>query len=121
MERIRYYADISIKRGCGFGLLAIATAVVGMGHDMKLALKAAAIMVTLMGVILLIKAARAPRRNYRNTEVWLLMGKKHDLPEERAQAAFAAVLREVYLKHADIAAGAALVLWIAGLLLWLAS
>lgn len=77
MERLRYYADLSIRRGCSFGLLAIGTGVVGMASDMRLATKAAAIGMSLMVAILLLKAMQAPRRSYKRTELWILIEKKH--------------------------------------------
>ena len=63
--------------------------------------------------ILLLKAAEAPTRNYRRTEVWLLLGKQHDLPEARAQAIFGEVLRSTYVQFARITAVTSVVLWIA--------
>lgn len=116
MERIRYYADLSIRRGCGFGLLAIATAMVGMGHDILLAAKSGAIMLTVMWSVLVAKGLRAPAKSYRRTEVWILLDKRHDLPEYRAQEVFGYVMRERYLWHAQVVAVVALILWgIAGL------
>ena len=52
VERIRALADVSIRRGCGFGLIAIATAMVGVGHDIALAAYGGSIMVALMGAML---------------------------------------------------------------------
>jgi hypothetical protein len=112
MNRIRTYADLSIRRGCGFALLGIATFMVGMASDAVLAFRSGAIMVSLMMAILLLKGFRAPRRNYKTTEVWILMDKRHGLPESRAQQVFGSVLRDRYLWHAEIVALAALGLWI---------
>lgn len=112
MERLRYYADLSIRRGCGFGLLAIGTAVVGMASDMRLATKAAAIGMTLMVAILLLKAMQAPRRSYKRTELWILIDRKHSFPEARAQEVFGNVLRERYFWHAEVAAIGAAALWL---------
>jgi hypothetical protein len=111
MERLRYFADVSIRRGCSFGLLAIATAVVGMSSDMKLAAKAAAIGMSLMTAILLLKAHQAPTRSYKRTELWILIDRRHDFPAERTQQVLGNLLRERYLRHAEIAGIGALALW----------
>jgi multidrug efflux pump subunit AcrB len=112
MERLRHYADLSIRRGCSFGLLAIGTAVVGMASDMRLATKAAAIGMSLMVAILLLKAMQAPRRSYKRTELWILIDRKHGFPEARAQEVFGNILRERYFWHAEIAAIGAAALWL---------
>jgi hypothetical protein len=115
MDRIKYFADVSIRRACGFGLIAIATAAVGVSSDALLALKLAAICATAMVAILLAKAMQAPTRNYKRTEVWLLLDKRHDLPEARAQQVFGNILRDRYMWHATVTAGAAAFLWLATL------
>ncbi len=111
MERIRHLADLSIRRACGFGLLAIVTAMVGMASNMALAVKLGAICATLMGVILIIKGMRAPTLDYRRTEVWIMLDRRHDLPEGRAQQVFGNILRDRYMWHATLTAGAAVVMW----------
>lgn len=111
MEQIRHYADLSIRRACGFGFLGIATAMVGVYTDIVLAMRLAATGVTLMGAILLLMGLRAPRRSYKKTEVWILLDKRHNLPEARAQEVFGNILRDRYLWHATLVAVAALALW----------
>jgi hypothetical protein len=120
MERIRYFADLSIRRGCSFGLLAIATSVIGMASDMKLATRAAAIWMSLMAAILLLKALQAPKRSYKRTELWILIEKRHEFPEQRAQQVFGNILRDRYVWHAEVAAIGAVLLWLLSfvLLLW---
>lgn len=115
MDRIRYLADLSIRRACGFGLIAIATAAVGMSSDAVLALKLSAISASAMVAILVVKALQAPSRNYKRTEVWIMLEKRHDLPEARAQQVFGNILRERYMWHATVTATAAGVLWLATL------
>src|SRR3990172_8293169 len=112
MDRIFYYADLSIRRACGFGYIAIATAVVGLYWDAALMVKAAAIGVSLMVAILLYKALEAPKRPYKRTELWLLLNKTHDFPESRVQTVLGGVLRDRYLWHATVTGIAALVLWL---------
>jgi hypothetical protein len=112
MERIRHYADISIRRGCGFGFLAIATAMVGTSSEMLLSAKIGATSLTLMSMILVLKAVQAPGRSYKRTEVWILLNHRHDLPEPRAQQVFGSILRDRYLWHATVAASIAMALWL---------
>ena len=114
-DRIRQLADISIRRGCGFGLLAVATAMVGMAHDIALAAYGGAVMVALMGAILMLKGFRAPQRGYRSTELWLLLERRHGLPEGEAQAVIGGILRERYYWHAQWAGGIAAGLWLLSL------
>jgi hypothetical protein len=55
---------------------------------------------------------RAPIRNYKHTEVWVLLDKQHGLPEPRAQQVIGNVLRDCYLRHATLVAAAAAILWL---------
>jgi hypothetical protein len=112
MEQIRHFADISIRRGCAFGFLAIMTTMVGTSSQMLLSAKIGATLLTLMSIILVLKAVQAPSRNYKRTEVWILLGHRHDLPEARAQQVFGSILRERYLWHATVAASIAMALWL---------
>lgn len=112
MDRIQSCADLSVSRGCSFGYLAIATAMVGMAWDMSLAMKMGAIGASFMLVVLLMKGLRAPIRNYRHTEVWILLDKQHGLPEPRAQQVIGNALRDCYLRHATLVAIAATTLWL---------
>lgn len=116
-ERILQAADLSIRRGCGFGLIAVATTMVGLASDMALATSGAAIMLALMGAILALKGFRAPQRSYRTTEVWLLIDRRHDLPEGEAQAVIGRILRERYFWHAGWAATIAAGLWLLSVVL----
>lgn len=111
MERIRYFADQSIRRACGFGFLAISTGMVALYWDMAVSFKLGATGVTFMVAILLWKAYDAGSRRYKHTEVYLMMDKRHDLPEERAQQVFASILRERYLWHATVTSVAAVAMW----------
>jgi hypothetical protein len=112
MERIQHFADISIRRGCGFGFLAIATAMVGLSADIVIALKTGATSVTLMVAILVLKGLHAPTRSYKDTEVWILLDKRHGLPEARAQQVFGNILRDRYFWHATLVASAATFMWL---------
>lgn len=118
MERVRYLADLSIRRGCGFGLIAIGTAMTGMAGDLAMAVKGGAIMVTLMGAVLVFKALRASATNYRRTEVWIMLDKQIDgWPPHRLQQLIGGTLRERYLWHAEMTAMVAFAMWVMTFLL----
>ncbi len=119
LDRIRELADISIRRGCGFGLIAIGTASVGVSFDAFVAVKLAAICATAMVAILFIKAMQAPTRPYKHTEVWIMLERRHGLPEQRAQQVFGNILRERYMWHATVTATGAGILWLAAVALML--
>ncbi|MBI3452060.1 MAG: hypothetical protein HY057_04370 [Rhodospirillales bacterium] len=88
-----------------------------MAYDASLAVRAGALLLTLMGTILVIKSIRAPVRNFRHTELWILLDRQHGLPENQAQQMIGGVLRDRYMWHAQITAVAALVLWLLAFLL----
>lgn len=111
-DRIRELAAVSIGRACLFGVLAIATFMFGLTAWPGIAMRSGAIMFLVTAAILMLKAVQAPTRNYRRTEVWLLLGKQHDLPEPRAQAIFGEVLRSTYIRFARMAMAASVVLWV---------
>jgi len=87
----------------------------GMMGWPDLAMRSGAILFLMATAILMLKAAQAPRRNYRRTEVWILLGKRHDLPEARAQAIFGEILRSTYVRFARMTLSASMVLWIVDL------
>ena len=122
VERVRYLADLSIRRGCGFGLIAIGTAMTGMSADIRLAVRGGALLFTIMGVILVCKSLRAMAKHYRRTEVWILLDGKVDWPEDRRQQLIGGTLRDRYMWHAERTALAALALWlVAFVLAWVRS
>lgn len=113
IERIKACADASIRRALGFALLGIWTAMVGMSSDLLLAVRGGALMITAAWAVLLILAWRAPHRPYKRTEVWLMLDRKHCLPEERAQAIIGGVLKDRYGWHAGATAAVACFMWAA--------
>jgi hypothetical protein len=119
MNRLRHYAELSIRRACGFGFVAIGTMMVGMAWDVPLAVKSGAVLTAFMAGFLWWKAQQAPTRNYRHTEVFLMMDRRHDFPEARAQQVFGGVLRDTYLRHATFIAGISALMWLVYFALWL--
>lgn len=115
VERIRGLAYLSIGRACLFAVLAIVTVMSGLIGWPVMAFRSGAILAMFAAAVLAMKALSAPRRNYRHTEVWVLMGRRHDLPEDRAQQVFGGVIAETYWRFVDYAAISALALWVATL------
>jgi hypothetical protein len=80
MDRIEYLADVIVRRGCGFALLAICMVMLGLSHDLLLCLKSGAILEALHGSVLGLFAYNAPKWNHKSTELWVLLNKGADLP-----------------------------------------
>ena len=112
MERIRFFARMSVRRGCGFALLGIITVLIGLSPHPALALRATATLLTLMVAVLLILVARAPRTHYHRRELWMLLDHWHGLPERHAQSLITLAMQETFLAYADRTALAALVVWV---------
>lgn len=100
MDRIRRLAELSVARGCAFALLGISTFVLGLSGEPGLAVRSAAILLTLMAVVLWHRGRSAEAVHYRRREVWLMMRGRVDLPEERLHTLISGVMRDVYLTYA---------------------
>ena len=109
MDRIRQCAQISVGRGVSFGLLAVGTITISFIWDPLLAVRAAAILLTLQAAVLWLLGEAAFRVHYRRREVWLLLDRQHGLPEERAQQVISNIMRDTlhtFARHIGVAAGA---------------
>lgn len=111
MERIEQLAVLSVRRACGFAVIAICTAMSGLLYDLSLALHVGALLATIGLAVLLYKTHEAPRRDHRKTELWLLLGREPGLPEAVAGRVINAALHDVYKRHAAYAAVVAVALW----------
>lgn len=120
MDEIRAFADMSVRRGCGFAGLAVITVVIGLSFDPVLAAKSGAILTSMMTAVLAWMAHLAPQQPYRRTEVWLMLDGKSGLSDEAAQRVVGQALRDSYLLHAEMAAYVALCLWVVALICWVA-
>jgi hypothetical protein len=109
-EDIRRYAELSVRRGCGFALMAIVTAMVGFSGAPWIAVRSGALFMLIAAVILFWKGWTARSRNYRHTEVWLMIEDAPALPRERLQSMIGGALAEVYFSHARLAAYVALIM-----------
>ena len=116
-DDIRNFAELSVKRGCGFAAMAIVTAMVGFSSEPWIAVRAGAVFVVIAAVILFWKGWSARTRNYRRTEVWLMIEDVPALPRERLQDMIGGALADVYFAYARQAAYIALGMCLIGLLL----
>lgn len=112
MDNIRAMAMLSVRRGCAFAALAIVTVMFGLFSQPLLSLRSGAVLTTLAAVVLFWKALEAPTRNYRHTELWIMLERTPDMPERHAGRVVNGILHEVYLSHAEAAAAIAGGLWL---------
>ncbi|MFO7484234.1 hypothetical protein [Oceanibaculum nanhaiense] len=117
MDRIKTCAEISVRRGTAFALLAVGMLMVAFSFDVTLSLKIGAGTMIIMATILGYLAIMAANTDYRKTETWLLLGKTHPLPENRLQKVIGGTLREIYQRYARYSAGGAFSLWLASLVI----
>jgi hypothetical protein len=73
MERVNELALISVGRAVGFTALAIGTFMVGLAADLLTCLRTGGILTLITALILLMRGLQAPRRNYKQTEVWIML------------------------------------------------
>lgn len=119
MDRIEYLADITVRRGCSFVLLAICTVMLGLSYDLLLCLKSGAILQALHGSMLGLFAYNAPKWNHRSTELWVLLNKGADLPPNYPPEQLLEVLRKTYLRYAEMAGVVTLALCTGALIVWM--
>jgi hypothetical protein len=119
MDRLRYLAFVSVGRGSGFAGLAIFTVMVALSFDPLLAAKSGAILLTLATVILRYFAMRAPERDHRRTELWVMLEPEAAPPPALAQRLVGKVLAETYSRFSDWALYGAAALWAVSAVLWL--
>lgn len=104
-------ADLVIRRALGFAGLAIVLVVLSLSFQLALALRSAAMLVTLLWLMVLLKLAYVPGQDMRQSEIWLMVAERHSpdaLPMQAAmRMAFASRLRW----HADRIGAGAVALW----------
>ena len=115
-DRIRRTAHLSVMRGCGFGMLAIVTGMMGAAITPALVLKTGGFGMLLMAFILILKASRADRVPFRSTEVWIMLDKKDRPPEALAPAMITQARRGALLFYAYYSAVIGVVLLSGGLI-----
>ena len=97
------------------------TAMTGFIAEPVVGLRIGAALVAITACVLMIKAHNAPQRPYRQTELWLLMDRHSDLPEDRIQQILGGVLADTYGRYARYAIIIAIGFWLMAIgsdLLW---
>lgn len=117
LQKIERVAHVSVARACGFGALAIVTFMVGLSADVVNCLKTGGLLSLLMCAVLVLKAWFAGQRNYKHTELWLMLGPQDRPHASIAQQVITNVLRDTFLHFAMHAAFASLLLLSGALLL----
>lgn len=120
MNEIEKLADLSVKRGCAFALLAITTVMTGLAGMPLIALKSGAILLALMVAVLSFRAVFAANQSCRRTEVWVMLGQNRRPPEAQAQRLISEALRAAYWRYAELSAVGSLILWLLALVFWAA-
>lgn len=117
MEHLHKAAQECVGRAVGFAGLGIFTVTAGLVFDPLLAARTAAVMMSLLTVVLLLKAQGAMRRDYRLTELWIMLPQEFRPPKAYAQWAASTVLRDTYMWFAQFAAAVTAVAWVVALIL----
>jgi hypothetical protein len=115
MDEMRKVAFFTVGKATAFGLLAIVCVMVGVSYRPTACMQTGGILMLLMTIILLIKARGALSRDYKRTEMWLLLPDDFRPPEAYAQWATATVMRDAYLTFAMIGAGLTALLFVLAL------
>lgn len=119
MEELRKAAFISVARGCGFGMLAIICVMVGMSFNPRAVFQGGGIMTLMMTFILVLKARNALTKDYKKTEMWLILPENFRPPERYAQWATATVMRDAYFTFAQYTALISILMWVMALIIGL--
>lgn len=122
MDTIRELADHGIRRALAFAGLAVALTVLALTFDPVLALRTGAVLTAAVWAFLWFAALRAPHRDIRRTELWVMLsGAQGDavrrLLRGNPQDLLGTLLRDRLLWHADRVAAVALGFWTVALLL----
>ncbi|GGB24397.1 hypothetical protein P7L78_11295 [Tistrella bauzanensis] len=111
IDLLEQAATVSVRRACAFSLLAIWVIMMALVYDPLMSLRSGAILVTMVGAILTLKAYRAPHQDHRRTEVWHAVKADLKLPAEQARQLINSTLQRIYFDHATVFGGVALVMW----------
>lgn len=110
MQEIEAVGVLSVRRGCGFGALAIVTLMFGLSPTPPIAFGAGSVSFLLMALVLLLKRESVKWTDYRKTELWLMLDKEKRPPAAVAAAVIPRILSDVYLTHFRYALAIAVIL-----------
>lgn len=112
VDRVQRCAEISIRRGLSFALLAVACLMVAFSFNLSLAMQTGAATTLMICVVLFFRSLEAPTRDYRKTETWLLLDKQASLPPERLQTTIGGALQRLYRHYAKVMLGTSTAFWL---------
>ncbi len=116
-DPIERAAELSVLRGVGFGTVAILCACLGLAGYPVVSLRLGAAATPPDGGDPRAQGTPRPQRPYKRTEAWLLLDPPPRLPAAVAQRLVGAALKRTFRCYARLAFLAAVVLWLASLLL----
>lgn len=114
MDRIRYFADISVRRGAGLGLMAIALTVAAFHFDTALALHVLALLLTAEAAALFGLSRWAHRVPCHRREVWVLLEGQHGMGD-RIQRVIDDIMRETFHAYGRRLLGPVIAAWVVDL------
>jgi hypothetical protein len=106
-EKIEHLTAISIARGVGFGALTVICFMVGFASSPVNVLRAGGFGSLLICMVLYFKGLNCNPRNYRHTEVWIMLDKHEREPSEVAGVMISNARRTALFRWAHGAAWAA--------------
>lgn len=112
MDRIRYFADLSVRRAAGLGLMGIALVVLALHFDRTLAMHALAALLSLEVLALFQMGRRAHRVPCQRREVWALLEGEHGMGDNKVQRIISEIMRETFQAYARRLAGPAAAAWV---------
>lgn len=92
-------------------MLGVLCVMMGFAYDLTLCFRSGAIGTTAIAVVLYYRGLAALSRNYKDTEVWIMLEDKLRPSTAKAQEMIGAALREIYLRFSFACAVGALALW----------
>lgn len=101
-DKVEMCAWISVARGCGFAGLAIICGMVGLSFDPPAALKFGGLSALLVCAVLVLKALRAARVRYKDTETWLMLEDRDRPPAALAQSLITGARRRMLFSFARV-------------------
>ena len=111
LERLEALADLVIRRALGFASLAIVLIFLSLSFQWALALRSAAMLVTLLWLIVLLKPVYVPSQDMRHSELWLMVAERHAPDALPMQAAMRLAFGNRLRWHADRIGAMAICLW----------
>lgn len=100
LARIEAAARTSILRAMAFATLAITMVMVGLSYDPGAAMRSGGILFGIAALVLYWKAMQAPTRDFRRTEVYLILDGDLGMGEREAQSAISSLLQRIYQRFA---------------------